>query len=133
MGKAWGEYDHFLVFFEINDGSKKSPRPFKFDSNQLLYEGFVKLIKQSLTIYDNSSQESPSSHFANNLKKIRQLFIKWSGKKKESKDCALKSIEVELVEKYNENGFSFYSEETKEENQNWNPAEGRFWLIMNLI
>lgn len=69
------DYDHQPVFLEFSGGSRKPANPFKFNHYWLNDESFVVLLKEGWTIQDDNSEDSTSSHFEMNLKKIKDISL----------------------------------------------------------
>ena len=64
-------------------------------------------------VYSNNIHESPASHFALNIKKIKEVSVAWSVSKKEREFKDLVEIELMLVVISHQNGFGFLTEEDK--------------------
>ena len=56
---------------------------------------------------------SPASHFADNIKHIKEVSISWYVKQKDQADKDLVEIEQLLVDSFNKPGFGFISEDDK--------------------
>ena len=63
--------------------------------------------------YSNNLHVSPASHFASNLKRIKDVSIAWSVKKKETEFKDLVEIEILLTIFSHKIGFGFSSDEDK--------------------
>ena len=87
--------------------------PFKFNSHWLENDDLVKLLKGSWVVFTDNFHVSPASHFASNLKRIKDVSISWSVKKKEMELKDLVQIENFLSAFSLRTGFGFYSEENK--------------------
>ena len=74
--------DHFLVFLEVRGHVKKPPAPFKFNATWLEDEDFVSLLKSTWIGFSDNLELSPATHFASNLKKIKDVSISWLVAKK---------------------------------------------------
>ena len=64
-------------------------------------------------VYVNNPLISPASHFADNLKHLKEVSISWSVKQKEQDNKDLVKIEQLLVDSFNKPGFGFISEDDK--------------------
>ena len=109
-----GESDHHLVFFQILNGGAKLKTPFKFNPHWLENENLVNTLKASWVVYDDQLLESPASQFVSNLKRIKEVSVAWSVKKKESEFKDLVEIEIMLSVFSHKFGFGFSSVEDKE-------------------
>jgi hypothetical protein len=52
-----GESNHFPIFLEVVGGPQKPPNPFKFNSEWLKHEGFIKLVKEKWRPFNHESSE----------------------------------------------------------------------------
>ena len=57
--------------------------PFKFNAHWLVNDYLVKSLKESWVTYSDNLHVSPASHISSNLKRIKDVSIAWSVKKKE--------------------------------------------------
>ena len=78
-----GESDHQPVFLQILGHDKILHSPFKFNPHWPEHEDLVLLLKNTWKMYDDNSILSPASQFSDNLKKIKNVSICWSVKRKE--------------------------------------------------
>ena len=90
-----GESDHHPVYLQILNRGIQLKSPFKFNPHWLQNEDLVKSLKDSWVVYSDNFHESPASHFATNLKKIKEVSVAWSVNKKEMEFKEL--VEVELM------------------------------------
>ena len=78
QGVGHGRYsDHYLVMLLIKNGEWKPHCLFKFNANWLNDESFVPLLKDSWKVNEDDSLVFPSTHFADNLKYIKDVSIRW--------------------------------------------------------
>ena len=77
------------------------------------HEDLVILLKNSWKLYNEQSILSPALQFSANLKKIKNVAICWSVKKKEQDTKDLVGIETLLETSCTNFGFGFSSEEDK--------------------
>ena len=108
-----GDSDNQLVFLQLSNKDVRPRSPFKFNANWLMNEDFVSLLKSSWNVYVDNLEVSPASHFAVNLKIIKDVSISWSVKKNAQEFKDLVEIELSLAESFNNIGFGFSSEEDK--------------------
>ena len=87
--------------------------PFKFNAHWLENAEFVNLLKGSWEVFNDNLQLSPACHFASNLKRIKDVSISWSVKKKEMELKDLVEIEIMISAFSHRTEFGFYSEEDK--------------------
>ena len=87
--------------------------PFKFNAHWLVFEDLVTLLKESWVVYSDKLNDSPTSHFAANHKRVKDVSITWSVKKKEADFKDLVEIEILMAEFFNKVGFGFSTEEDK--------------------
>ena len=73
----------------------------------------ISLLKDTWVVYNDNLVEPPASQFATNLKRIKDVSIPWSIKKKEMDIKYLVDIELMLEESFNKVGFGFASDEDK--------------------
>ena len=71
--------------------------PFNSNPHWLENDGLVKSLKDSWVAYSDNLHDSPASHFASNLKRIKDVSIAWSIKKKEMEFKDLVEIEIMLI------------------------------------
>ena len=64
-------------------------------------------------VYSDNIHDSLASHFAANLKCVKDVSISWSVKKKEVDFKDLVEIEILLADFFNKVGFGFSTEEDK--------------------
>ena len=105
--------DHQPVFLQLLNKDVRPRSPFKFNANWLLNEDLVSLLKASWKVYVDNPEVSPTSHFAANLKIIKEVSVSWSIMKKEQEIKDLVEIELLLVESFNKIGFGFSTKEDK--------------------
>ena len=86
--------------------------PFKL-AHWLDNDDLVNLLKEYWVVYYDNLHVSPASHFASNLKRIKDVSISWSIKKKEMELKDLVEIEILLTVFSHKIGFGFSSEEDK--------------------
>ena len=101
------------MFLHILNHEKNDHSAFKFNSHWLVKEDLVTLLKNSWCAYDDNLGVSPTVHFAANLKRIKDVSICWSIKKKVQELKDLVDIEILLDEACNKVGFGFSFEENK--------------------
>ena len=77
MGSG-GESNHHPVLLHILNRRIQLKSPFKFNPHWLKNEDLVKFLKDSWVVYSDNIHESPASHFASNLKKIKEVSVAWS-------------------------------------------------------
>jgi hypothetical protein len=70
-----GEFDHFLIFFEMAKVKGKPSIHFKFYPSYIEEEDFVNLIKDNWSPLDGVRSESASIQFVENLKKIKYKVV----------------------------------------------------------
>ena len=87
--------------------------PFKFNAHWLVNDDLVKLLKESWVVYTDNLHVSPASHFASNLKCIKDVSISWFVLKKEVEFKYLVEIEIMLTVLSHKIGFDFSSKEDK--------------------
>ena len=109
-----GDFDHNHVFLQVMNKGLKDRSPFKFNAHWLTDENLVCLLKDTWVVYNDYLSESPASQFSTNLKRIKDVSIYWSVKKKERDIKDLVEIELLLEESFNKVGFGFASNEDKE-------------------
>ena len=84
--KQWigcgGDSDHQPIYLPISSSTSKAHCPFKFNACWLENNELVDLLKGSWVIFDALSKISPASQFVVNLKRIKNISIQWSLKKK---------------------------------------------------
>ena len=78
-----GESNHQPVFLQILNREIQLKSPFKFNAHWLVNDDLVKSLKDSWVVFSDNYHVSPASHFASNLKRIKDVSISWSVKKKE--------------------------------------------------
>ena len=108
-----GDSDHQPVFFQLLNKDVRPHRPFKFNANSLMNEYFGSLLKSYWNVYVNNPKVSLASYFATNFKKIKDVSISWSVKKKTQENKDLVEIESVLVVSFNKMGFGFSSKDDK--------------------
>ena len=108
-----GESDHNPVFLKILNRGIKLNGPFKFKPHWLESDELVKLLNETWVVYSDNLQASPANQFSSNLKRIKDVSIAWSLKKKEMEFRALVEIEIMLSVFSHKCGFGFSSEEDK--------------------
>ena len=86
--------------------------PFKL-AHWLENDDLVNLLKDSWVTYSDNLHDSPASHFASNLKCIKDVSIAWSAKKKEIEYKHLVEIEIMLTAFSHKFGFGFSFDEDK--------------------
>ena len=74
--------DHQPVYLQILSGNPKAHCPFKFNARWLENDDLVSLLKASWVVYEASSEVSLAYEFAVNLKRLKEVSISWSVKKK---------------------------------------------------
>ena len=92
---------------------KKLHTPFKFNPYWLGNEDLVNLLKKNWKVYDENSALPPVAQFQANLKKIKNVSICWSVKRKEQDTKELNEIEVLLEASCTKLGFGFSTDEDK--------------------
>ena len=78
-----GDFDHQPVFLQILNRGIKLKSPFKFNPHWLENDELVKSLIETWVAFSDNLHVSPATHFASNLKRIKDLSIAWSVKKKE--------------------------------------------------
>ena len=76
VGQGGESYD-YLVMLLIKKGEKIPHCPFKFNAKWLKDESFVSLLKDTWKDYGENSLVSPSIHFVEYLKNIKEVSIQW--------------------------------------------------------
>ena len=89
-----GDSDHQPVFLQILNRGIQMRSPFKFNAHWLVHDYLVKSLKESWVVYSDNLHVSPTSHFASNIKLIKDVSIAWSVKKKEIEYKELVEIEI---------------------------------------
>ena len=112
MGSG-GKSDHHPVFLQILNRGLQLKSPFKFNPHWLENEDLVKSLKDSWLVYSDNIHESLASHFASNIKKIKEVYVAWSVNKKEMEYKDLVEIELMLSIFSHQYGFGFLTEEDK--------------------
>ena len=112
MGSG-GDSDHQPVFLQILNQGFQLKSPFKFNPNWLENEDLVKTLKDTWVAYFDNLHDSPASHFASNLKSLKDVSIVWSVKKMEIEYKELVEIEILISAFSHKIGFGFSSEEDK--------------------
>ena len=112
-GLCGGDSDHQPVFLHILNQYKNAHSPFKFNAHWLIHKDLVTLLKNSWRVYDDNPGLSPAMHFAANLKRIKDISICWSVKRKVQDLKDLVEIEILLDVACNKVGFGFSSKEDK--------------------
>ena len=87
------ESDHQPIFLQILNRGIQLKSPFKFNPHWLENEDLVKSLKESWVVYSDNRHDSPASHFASNLKRIKEVSVAWFVKKKELEFKDLVEIE----------------------------------------
>ena len=77
-----GESDHQPVFLQILNSELKLRSPFKFNAHWLVNEDLVTLLKDAWDVYIDNPVVLLAIHFAANLKRIKDVSIIWSVKKR---------------------------------------------------
>ena len=77
-----GDSDHQPVFLQILNRGIQLRSPFKFNAHWLVYEDLVTLLKESWVVYSDNPNYLSASQFAANLKRIKDVSIAWSVKKR---------------------------------------------------
>ena len=96
--------------------------PFKFNPHWLEHEDLVLLLKNTWKFFDNNSVLSSASQFSKNLKKIKNVSICWSVKRKYRDTKELIEIELLLGNAYFNVGFGYT---TKADNDSLYALEAR--------
>ena len=92
-----GDSDHQPVFLQILNRGIQLRSPFKFNAHWLVNDDLVTLLKESWVVYSDNLHVSPASHFAANLKRVKDVSISWSVLKKEVEFKDLVEIEILLT------------------------------------
>jgi hypothetical protein len=102
-----GESDHSPIWLVLDGGSIKPPSPFKFNASWLSDESFLDLVKSNWRPFDPSSGSPVGLHFADNLKRIKQLAIPWAREKRIKEERELKHTEdqIEILYQSTTQGF----------------------------
>ena len=108
-----GDSDHQPVFLQILNRGIQMKSPFKFNAHWLVNDYLVKSLKESWVVYTDNLHVSPASHFASNLKRIKEVSISLSVMKKEMEFKDLVEIEIMLSIFSHKFGFGFSSDEDK--------------------
>ena len=108
-----GDSDHQPIFLQIMNRGIHMRSPFKFNAHWLENDDLVKSLKDSWVAYSDNLHDSLASHFASNLKIIKDVSISWSVKKKEMEFKELVEIEIMLTVFSHKFGFGFSSDEDK--------------------
>ena len=109
-----GESDHQPIFLQILGHDKILHSPFKFNPHWLEHEDLVLLLKNTWKFFDNNSVLSSASQFSKNLKKIKNVSICWSVKRKDRDTKELIEIELLLGNAYFNVGFGYTTEADKD-------------------
>ena len=112
MGSG-GDSNHQSVFLQILNRGIQLKIPFNFNPHWLEDDELVKSLIESWVAYFDNLHDSPASHFASNLKRIKDVSISWSVKKKEMEFKELVEIELMLTVFSHKFGFGFASNEDK--------------------
>ena len=107
-----GDFDHQRVYLQILNIYFKAHSPFKFNACWLANE-LVPLLKASWVVYEACSEVSPTSQFAVNLKRLKEVSICWSVKKNAQDIKDLVDIQFAMMENLKTMGFGFNTEEDK--------------------
>jgi hypothetical protein len=98
--KQWigfgGISDHYPIFLEYRQGTKKPANPFKFNKTWLEDDSFLGLVKENWIPFQQDRPQSTAFQFAENLKKIKEVVKPWASQKRKNEDKELKEIELEL-------------------------------------
>ena len=108
-----GDSDHQPVFLQILNRGIHMRSPFKFNAHWLVNDDLVKLLKESWVLYSDNLHVSLASHFASNIKRIKDVSISWSVLKKEVEFKYFVEIEILLTVFSHKINFGFSSEEDK--------------------
>ena len=115
--KQWigcgGDSNHQPVYLQISSSTPKAHCPFKFNACWLEHIELVELLKDSWVVFDALSEVSPASQFVANLKRIKDISIKLSLKKKAQDIKDLVDIESDMKRYYDRTIIGFISEEDK--------------------
>ena len=87
--------------------------PFNFNPHWLEHDDLVKTLKDYWVDYSDNLHVSLASHFASNLKRIKDVSIAWSIKKKEIEYKELVEFEILIIVFSHKFGFGFSSDEDK--------------------
>ena len=72
MGRG-GESDQHLVYLKILNRGIQLNSPFKFNPHWLENEELAKLLHETWVVYSDNLLASPATHFASNLKRIKDV------------------------------------------------------------
>ena len=103
--------DHNLVFTQVLNKDSRPRSPFKLNASWLEDEDFVSLLKSSWTGFSDNLEISPATHFALNLKKIKDVSIPWLVAKKLQENKDLVDIESLMADFLHKIDFVFASED----------------------
>jgi hypothetical protein len=70
-------YDCVPIFIQFEKDDLKPPAPFKFNSNWLGDEDFIKIVKEERIKYDAQAEGSAMHQFFLNLKRVKRIL--WNG------------------------------------------------------
>ena len=109
-----GDSNHQPAFLQILNREIQLKSPFKFNAHWLVNDDLVKSLKDSWVVFSDNYHVSLASHFSTNLKRLKDVSIAWSIKKREMEYKDLVEIEILLIVFSHKIGFGFSSEEDKE-------------------
>ena len=109
-----GESGHQPIFLQILGHDKILFSPFKFNPHWLEHEDLVLLLKNTWKIFDDNFDLSPTSQFSENLKKIKNVSICCSVKRKDRDTKELIEIELLLGNACFNVGFGYTTEADKD-------------------
>ena len=93
---------------------KKLHTPFKFNPHWLVNEDLVNLLKNTWKVYEENSELPLASQFLANLKRIKNVSICWSVKRKEQDTKDLVEIAFLLENACTNFGFGYSTEDDKD-------------------
>jgi hypothetical protein len=115
--KQWigfgGISDHVPIFLELRQGPRKPASPFKFNKTWLTNDSFINLVRENWIPFHQESNQSTTSHFVENLKRIKAKTKIWAFQKRQNEDLELKEIESQLQRISEEEGGGYATLEAK--------------------
>ena len=98
--KQWirfgGIFDHYPIFLEYRQRTKKPTNPFKFNSTWFEGDNFIFLVKENWIPFQQDCPQSTAFQFAENLKRIKEVVKPRASQKRKNEEKELKEIELEL-------------------------------------